>query len=57
LSRIVCFGGGLGKSEGRDERVGVDGTLFRQRESNYSSLFMQLVLSSFQILESISKDE
>jgi hypothetical protein len=56
LSRLSASGG-FRFGQGRDGRAGVDGLFIRSRESSHSSLFMQLVLSSFQILESITKDQ
>lgn len=57
LSRLSASGGSFGAGGNRDALVGADHAPFRAGDSSHSSLFMQLVLSSFQILESITKDE
>lgn len=61
MSSMLAAGGWMA---GSDEAVGLSQsasqnqvTLMRQREIRYSQLFLQIVLSSFQIIESITKDD
>lgn len=57
LSVLSASGGSQGSLGAREPRLDAEPSRFGSKHSSHAALFMQLVLSSFQILESITKEE